>query len=93
MARRAENRFAVFFVRGRTSRSADRKISLEGSSCETEVKIGIGTNQIADLNLCNPGIPSHQRGDFRPASMSFGLLYSRFCPNSMRRSACAPSLA
>src|SRR6266404_8071199 len=34
-----------------------------------------GSNQVADLDLCNPRDPIHQRGDFGPLQVERGLLY------------------
>src|SRR6202021_1000615 len=73
----ARNRIAVLLYED-VLPFADRKISFDRLELRNRGQNGIGPYQIADLNLCNPGNSIHQRRDFRPLQVEFGLLDSRF---------------
>src|SRR5258708_35234995 len=55
---------------------ADREKSFDGFDLRNGSQDRGGSNEVANLDLCNPGDSIHQRGDFRPLKVEFCLFHS-----------------
>ena len=56
---------------------ADREKSFDGIDLRNGSQDRVGSDQVANLDLCNPRDSIHQRGDFSPLQVEFRLLHRR----------------
>jgi len=56
---------------------ADREISFDGFDLRNGSQDRVGSNEVADLDLCNPRDSIYQRSDFGPLEVEFRLLHRR----------------